>query len=111
MAPGPLLDSLTSSRTSNHSNLSTTRPRLAIPIVPIIPRILEKKRREGSREAKLIIPINRGIEEPIESKADTPLVQDAVLSEEGGVDLNQKPRAQGTLQSIKRAGDGQNTNI
>lgn len=96
MTPGPLLDSLTSSRTSSHSNLSTTRPRPAIPIIPIIPRKLEKKRRQSPREAKLIIPNDSGIEECIEWKADTPLVQDGVPSEEGGVDLNHEPLAQGT---------------
>ncbi|KAI4121244.1 MAG: hypothetical protein LQ347_006917, partial [Umbilicaria vellea] len=94
MPPGPLLDSLTSSRTSSHSNLSTTRPRPAIPIIPIIPRKLEKKRRQSPREATLIIPNSSEIEEPNEWKADTPPLQDAVRSEEGGVDLNHEPRAQ-----------------
>ncbi|SLM36190.1 hypothetical protein LPUS_05663 [Lasallia pustulata] len=88
MAPGSLLDSLTSSRTSSHGNLSNTRARPAIPIIPIIPRKLENKRRQIPREAKHITPTDSETKEPIEWKADTPpSVNGAVLSEETGVDL------------------------
>ena len=112
MAPGPLLDSLTSSRTSSHSNLRNTRPRHAIPIVPIVPRKLENKRGQSPRGVKQSTPYDSKNEESIDLEAETrpPSVHGAVPLEETGAVSDHESRTQGTSRGIINIGIGNSTN-